>query len=71
MAVWPQSMAHESARVPPDPPLHTVRPLQGTTRKTVAGGLVHTALGGEAAAGALEDFAESDPGPATPRRRRR
>ena len=36
MATWPQSRAHGPARVPPDPLLHAVRPLQGTTRRAAA-----------------------------------
>ena len=47
-------------------------PLQGTTRRAAAAPRrTRTALGEEAALGALEDFAESDPGPAAPRRWRR
>ena len=50
------------------PLLHAVRPLQGTTRRAAAAPKrTRTTLGEEAALGALEDFAESDPWPATPR----
>ena len=72
VATWPQSVVHGPARVPPDPLLHAVRSLQGTTRRAAAAPRrTRTALGEEAALGALEDFAESDPGPAAPRRWRR
>ena len=48
------------------------RSPQGTTRRAAAAPRrTRTALGEKAALGALEDFAESDPGPATPRRWRR
>ena len=71
---WPPGPSPWSrpARVPPDPLLHAVRSLQGTTRRAAAAPKrTRTTLGEEAALGALEDFAESDPGPATPRRWRR
>ena len=46
-------------------------PYKDRRRAAAAPRRTRTALGEEAALGALEDFAESDPGPATPRRWRR
>lgn len=61
---WPQSMAQGPARVPPVRPTVVVRPPtrdHGESRDRPQK-LVNTALGEEAALGALENFAESDPG---------
>ena len=46
-------------------------PYKDRRRAAAAPKRTRTTLGEEAALGALEDFAESDPGPATPRRWRR
>ena len=69
-ATWPQSVVQTCV-------VHLIRssmrfvPYKDRRRVAAALKLVYTAPGEEAALGALEDFAESDPGPATPRRWRR
>ena len=70
VATWPQSVVQTCV-------VHLIRssmrfvPYKDRRRVAAALKLVCTAPGEEAALGALEDFAESDPGPATPRRWRR
>lgn len=71
MTTRPQSRAHGPARAPPVRSSMRFIPHKDRRRVAAALKLVYTAPGEEAALGALEDFAESDPGPAAPRRWRR
>lgn len=73
VAAWPQSMAHGPARAQPVRPTVVVRPPTRGHGEGRRGSQAHPhhRWARRRPFGALEDFAESDLGPATPRRWRR